>query len=188
MSGWTEDLHTQAEKRLDGFVAEFGDAIAAWKSAAAAGNSDQGQARVDDVLRRWRDFTGQLQAGSLMATADGSAMEHLTARLAEVSELRDTLSKLQGRVLTRTEQADSLNPKVTPSPYVNILGLQRTFRDSTRTGLLIASIVIGVIALAVLGFLVARFVLGSGLAALLTGDVAGAQSAFGTFTTTYKTA
>jgi len=185
MSGWTEDLHARAEAELNGFDAEFTDAMTAWKSAAAAGNSDQGQARVEDVLRRWRDFTGRLQAGSLMATADGSTMERLTSRLAEVSELRDTLANLQGRVVTGTEQADSVNPKVTASPYVNILGLQRTFRDSTRTGLLIASIVIGVLALAVLGFLIVRFVVGSGLGALLVGDVTGAEQSFSTFTT-YK--
>ena len=184
MPGWTESLHSQAEGQLDGFAAEFADAMTAWKSAAAAGNSDQGQARVDDVLRRWRDFTDRLQTGSLLATTDGSVMERLTTRLTEVGELRDTLANLQARVVTRTEQADSVNPKVTPSPYVNILGLQRTFRDSTRTGLLIASIVIGVVALAVLGFLIARFVVGSGLVSLLAGDVVGAKEAIGAFRAT----
>ena len=181
MPGWTDELHSNAESQLDGFAAEFADAMTGWKSVAAAGNSDQGQARVDDVLRRWRDFTDRLQTGSLLATTDGSVMERLTTRLAEVGELRDTLANLQARVLTRTEQADSLNPKVTPSPYVNILGLQRTFRDGTRTGLLIASIVIGVVALLVLGFLIWRFVAGSGLGALLAGNVEGATSVAGGF-------
>lgn len=185
MTGWTDELHSAAEQKLNAFAAEFADAMTAWKSAAAAGNSDQGQARVDDVLRRWRDFTGNLQTGSLLAAANGTVMERLTTRLAEVSELRDTLADLQGRVGTRTEQADSVNPKVRPSPYVNILGLQRTFRDETRTGLLIASIVIGVVALAVLGVLIWQFVVGSGLSALLVGDVAGTEQSFSTFTT-YK--
>ena len=183
MPGWTDELHSNAETQLNGFAAEFADAMTAWKSAAAAGNSDQGQARVDDVLRRWRDFTERLQTGSLLATADGSVMDRLTSRLAEVGELRDTLANLEARVRTRTEQATSVNPKVTASPYVNILGLQRVFRDDTRTGLLIASIVFGVLAVGVLGFLVFRGVVGSGFAALLAGDTEGAEKSFATFTT-----
>jgi hypothetical protein len=186
MSGWTDELHSAAEQELNGFAAEFADAMTAWTSAAAAGNSDQGQARVDDVLRRWRDFTGRLQTGSLLAAANGNVMERLTSRLTEVSELRDTLAGLEARVVTRTEQSESVNPKIRPSPYVNILGLQRTFRESTRNGLLIASIVIGVIALAVLGVLVWQFVTGSGLGALVSGNYEGAGSAFQTFTQPYK--
>lgn len=186
MPGWTDELHTNAETQMSGFAAEFADAITAWKSAAAAGNSDQGQARVDDVLRRWRDFTERLQTGSLLATADGSVMDRLTSRLAEVSELRDTLSNLEARVRTRTEQVTSVNPKLTASPYINLLGLQRVFRDNTRTGILIASIVFGVLAVGVLGFLVFRGVVGSGFAALLAGDTEGAEKSFMSFTS-YKT-
>lgn len=186
MPGWTAQLHARAEADLNGFAAEFADAMTAWKSAAAAGNSAQGQARVDDVLRRWRDFTGRLQSGSLMATADGSIMERLSGRLAEVTELRDTLADLKGRAVTRTEQASSLNPKVVPSPYVNILGLHRTFRESTRTGLLIASIVIGVVALGVAGFLGIQFAVQSGLIQLVGGDTEGASKAFTGFTTVFK--
>ncbi len=114
-------------------------------------------------------------------------MERLSASLQEVAELRDTLADLQAQAVTRTEQADSVNPKVTPSPYVNILGLQRTFRDSTRQGLLLASIVIGALALIALGFLVVAFVSGSGLAQLVTRDYPGASDSFTRFTTTYKT-
>lgn len=185
MTGWTDELHSAAEQELNGFAAEFADAMTAWKSAAAAGNSDQGQARVDDVLRRWREFTGRLQTGSLLAAANGNVMERLTTRLGEVSELRDTLAKLQAQVGTRTEQADSVNPKVRPSPYVNILGLQRTFREGTRTGLLIASIVIGIVALAVLAVVIWGFVTGSGLGALVTGSSQRGTSMFGA---TYGTA
>ena len=186
MSGWTDELHSAAEQEMNGFVAEFADAMTAWTSATAAGNSDQGQARVDDVLRRWRDFTGRLQTGSLLAAANGNVMERLTTRLTEVSELRDTLAGLEARVGTRTEQADSVNPKVKPSPYVNILGLQRTFREGTRNALLIASIVIGVVALAVLGLLIWQFVSGSGLGALVAGNYERAGSSFQTFAQPYK--
>ena len=188
MSGWTDELHTAAEQMLDGFVAEFADAMTGWQSAAAAGNTDQGQARVDDVLRRWREFTGSLQTGSLLAATNGTVMERLTSRLAEVSELRDTLAGLEARAGTRTEQSDSVNPKIRPSPYVNILGLQRTFREGTRNGLLIASIVIGVVALAVLGLLIWQFVSGSGLGALVSGNYKAAGTSFETFAQPYKSA
>ena len=179
-------MQTDAIAKLEGFVGEYVRAMESWKSAAAAGNSGQGQAQVDDVLRRWRDFNERLQTGSIMAAAGGNVMERMSARLQEANELRDTLTDLQARALTGGEQASSLNPKVTASPYVNILGLQRTFRDSTRRGILIASIVIGIAALGVLGFLVFAFVTGSGLGALLTGEVGAASKSFETFTTTYK--
>ncbi len=179
-------MQTDAMAKLESFVGEYVRAMESWKSAAAAGNSGQGQAQVDDVLRRWRDFNERLQTGSIMAASGGNVMERMAARLQEVNELRDTLTDLQARAITGGEQASSLNPKVTASPYVNILGLQRTFRDTTRRNLLIASIVIGILALGVLGFLVATFVSRSGIGALVSGDVGAAGKAFQTFTTTYK--
>jgi hypothetical protein len=169
--------------QLEGLMGEYVRAMESWKSAAAAGNSDQGQAQVDDVLRRWRDFAERLQAGSL--TAATGVMEQLSAGLQEVAELRDTLADLQAQAVTRTEQATSVNPKVTASPYVNILGLQRTFRDSTRQGLLIASIVLGILALGALGFLTVAFVTRSGLGQLVSGNLEGAGQTFQGFTS-YK--
>jgi hypothetical protein len=75
----------------------------------------------------------------------------LVTRLADDKVLFDQLSAEAG---TRTNQSDTVNPKIQPSPYTNLLGLQRIFRQSTQTGILIASIIFGILALAVLGYLV----------------------------------
>jgi hypothetical protein len=53
--------------------------------------------------------------------------------------------------MTRDEQAYSVNPKITNSPYVNILGLRRSFRDTTQTGLIVASTLFGILALGLIG-------------------------------------
>jgi len=45
-----------------------------------------------------------------------------------------------------------VNPKITQSPYVNILGLRRNFRQSTRVGLIVASSIFGALALGMLGY------------------------------------
>ena len=89
-----------------------------------------------------------------MALSDQGVMDMLGAMVAEVEEQKQILESLQSEAGTRGGQADSLNPKVRPSPYTNILGLQRTFRTGTRTGILILSIVIGALSLATLGYLV----------------------------------
>jgi hypothetical protein len=181
-ASWTPQLQMDAMNQLSGFVGEFVKAMESWKSAAAAGNSGQGQAQVDDVLRRWRDFTEKLQSGSIMLASGGNITERMAEKLKEVHDLRESLENLQKRLVTGEGQALSVDPKVTASPYVNILGLQRTFREPTRNALLAASIVIGFVALIVLGAIIYFFVTGSGLAALVSGDVPGATKAFGAFT------
>jgi hypothetical protein len=185
-ASWTPQLQADAMNQLNGFVAEYVKAMENWKSAAAAGNSGQGQAQMDDVLRRWRDFTEKLQSGSIMLASGGNITERMSEKLKEVHELRESLEDLQKRLITGERQATSVDPKVTASPYVNILGLQRTFREPTRNALLAASIVIGFVALLVLGAVIYFFVTGSGLASLISKDVPGATAAFSTFTMPYR--
>ena len=93
------------------------------------------------------------RAASAMS-GDESGLNALSQRAADLMEQRSVLAKLQSERVTRDGQADSVNPKTMPSPYTNILGLQRTFRPSVRQGIIIASIVFGVIALAVLGYII----------------------------------
>ena len=85
-------------------------------------------------------------------------MQRLSELMTEAEEQRSVLARLQSEAGTRTDQADSLNPKVRSSPYTNIMGLQRTFRSGTRTAILIVAIVFAVLAVATLGYLVWRVV------------------------------
>lgn len=153
---WTQEQHDAAQKRVGEFIAEYAATMEQWRNSVQAGQASQGEAAVQDVLRRWRQFTLDLQAQSAAATANQGVMDILGQLVNDVSEQKKILAELEAEAATRVDQADSLNPKVRASPYTNILGLQRTFRDSTRTIILIVSIVFGALALAALGFLIYR--------------------------------
>ncbi len=145
------------QQKLDDFAAEFKEAQASWRSAVMAGSGAAvAQTRVDDVLRRWRAFVNGLERQTEAAIAQDGVMTRLSELLTEAEEQRAVLARLQSEAGTRADQADSLNPKVRASPYTNIMWLQRTFRSSTRTAILIASVVFAVLAVAALGFLVWR--------------------------------
>ena len=150
---WTAEMHDAAQARLNGLAQEYQTALAAWQNGVQAGNPAQYEAQVQDVLRRWRQFTNDLRAQSEAATANQGVMDLLGQLVAEVGEQQQTLARLRSEAGTRADQADSLNPKVRPSPYTNILGLQRTFRESTRTVIFWVAIVFGALALGVIGYL-----------------------------------
>lgn len=150
---WTQDMHVAAQARLDGLSQEYQTALTAWQNGVQAGNPAQYEAQVQDILRRWRQFTNDLRAQSEAATANQGVMDLLGQLVAEVGDQQQTLTRLRSEAGTRADQADSLNPKVRPSPYTNILGLQRTFRESTRTAIFWVAIVFGALALGVLGYL-----------------------------------
>jgi transketolase len=151
---WTKERQDAAQKKVADFVAEYQTTMDQWKNSVQAGQATQGEAAVQDVLRRWRQHTMDLQAQSAAATQNQAIMDVLADLVKEVGEQKQILADLESEAVTRADQADSLNPKVRNSPYTNILGLQRTFRESTRTGIIIASVVFGVLALAALGFLI----------------------------------
>lgn len=155
---WTKERQDAAQQQINNFLAEYQSTMDLWKNSVQAGQATQGEAAVQDVLRRWRQYTIDLQAQSASATANQSVMDLLAQLVGDVSEQKKILAELEGEAATRVDQADSLNPKVRNSPYTNILGLQRTFRDSTRTAILIASVIFGIFAIGVLSFLVYQMV------------------------------
>lgn len=157
---WTKDRQAAAEKQINDFITEYETTMSAWKNSIQAGQATQGEAAVQDVLRRWRAFTTDLQTASAAATSNQGIMDVLAQLVGDVAEQKQILAELESEAATRIDQADSLNPKVRNSPYTNILGLQRTFRDSTRTAILIASVIFGVLALGVLIYLVYQVVTG----------------------------
>jgi len=153
---WTDQQQSAADAAITGYIEEYMAKWVDFGSAVQSGNTAQGQAAIEDVLRRWRGYTETLQSQALQSVDESHTMDKLREVVSSMNDERALLKRLQSEAGTRTEQADSVNPKVTESPYVNILKMQRTFTGAARTGILIASVVIGLLALGGLGFLVYR--------------------------------
>jgi hypothetical protein len=158
---WSGTDQQMAEAELAAYMVEFDGTYMNWLNGIKAGNAAQGKAAVEEILRRWRGSVENLRQRSERFAESDTAIQHLHQRVVELGEQRVVLRRLQSEAGTRADQADSLNPKVRPSPFTNILGLQRTFRDSTRKSILGASIVFGIFAVLLLAFLIYRVVTGS---------------------------
>jgi hypothetical protein len=151
---WTATNQTTAQQVADNFASEYASAVDAWTVALrSGGNAIAAKGRVTDIVTRWRQSVNDLEQQSDAVMSDQTAMDQLGQLATQVAQERATLAKLQSEAGSRNVQADSVNPKAKTSPYTNILGLRRTFRESTRLGILIASLVFGVLALVALGFL-----------------------------------
>jgi len=151
---WTPQNQADAEQRAAAFAAEYNDAQTAWLNAIRSGASPvAAKGRVEDVVNQWRKSVSELEQQSDAITSNQSTMDSLSQLATELAEEKAVLAKLRSEAVTRGNQATSVNPKIKGSPYTNILGLRRTFRDSTRFSILMASIVFGVLALGAIGFL-----------------------------------
>lgn len=153
---WTAQNQQQAEAEAAAYKAGYATKMADWQNAIRSGKPIHGteHAALKEYIRQWQQNLEHLKSQSDAITSNEPVMDELgqlVTRLADDKVLFDQLSAEAG---TRTNQADSVNPKIQPSPYTNMLGLQRMFRQSTQTGILIASIVFGILALAVLGYIV----------------------------------
>jgi hypothetical protein len=166
---WTKEKQEKAELDTMAFAGEFHVAHEVVKEKIQAGLSDEevmaAYVAVSEVLRRWRAHSESLQTEVM----DSAYLDELQRKLVELGDQRGILARLESEAGTRTNQATSVNPKVTQSPYTNILGLQRVFRAPVRTGLLVAGIVFAVLAVAGLAFLVVRFAMGGISGPLQTG-------------------
>lgn len=155
---WDAEKQSKAQADYDGLVAALDLTMDAWKDALNTGNTTQAtiaEAAVEEVLRDWRQRLAVLREQvSVVNKSDQSGLNTLSQRVQELMEQRSILAKLRSERVTRDEQATSVNPKAVPSPYTNILGLQRTFRPSVRQGIIIAAIVFGIVALAVLAYVI----------------------------------
>lgn len=155
---WDAHKQSKAQEDYDRAVAGFERAMGVWTEALSTGNTTQAtiaEAAVEEVLREWRQNLTVLREQVAMASsADQSGITALSQRVQDLMEQRSVLAKLQSEQVTRGEQSTSVNPKTVGSPYTNILGLQRTFRPSVRQGIIIASIVFGIVALCVLAYVV----------------------------------
>lgn len=157
---WTTEQQVALEAQLAAIRLSVDKAANTWIQSVEDAAREPGLATavgvaksaLDNTIQQYRDFVNKARDSS--DNLNGSALDEVSKLAAQVAEEKEQLKLLRAEKGTREEQADSINPKVVPSPYVNILGLQRTFRDSTRIGILIAAIVFGVLALGALGFLV----------------------------------
>jgi hypothetical protein len=151
---WTVEDQQRAEHKNLEFQKEFNTRLNGWKDAMAAGAQGQGQAALEDTLTRWRAHMQGLQASSESLMGNESIIDSVSVLATQVADEQAALAKLRSEAGTRAGQADTVNPKVKGIPATNILGLNRTFRSSTRLALLIASIVFGLLAVAALSYFV----------------------------------
>ncbi len=146
------ELQRAEEAKTAAFAAEFRTAMEAWKNQVQSGQPDAGKAIAASVLERWRGNRVGLQNRAQQVADDGN-MQELETLSGEVIEHRQQLDRLRDEAGTRIDQASSVNPKVRPSGYTNILGLNRIFRSSTWWALLTASVIFGVLAASLLGYI-----------------------------------
>ena len=155
---WDAHKQSKVQEDFERAVAGFEQAMGAWKAALRTGNTTQAtiaEAAVEEVLREWRQNLIVLREQvAIASSSDHDGINQLSQRVQDLMEQKSMLSKLQSERITRDEQATSVNPKTVPSPYTNVLGLQRTFRNSVRQGIIIAAIVFGLVALGVLGYVI----------------------------------
>jgi len=145
-----------AEQRSAAFATEFNERYIAWTNQLQTGSVGQGQAAVEDTLRRWRQYNAELLAQTDSVLSNNNQLTSLADLISQVNEQRSMLTKLQGEASTRTDQANV--PRIINSPYTNILGLRRVFRPSTWNWILAMSVIFGFLALFALVFLVYRVV------------------------------
>jgi hypothetical protein len=164
---WTREHQEEKRARLIELNNSVASNIESWKSSVqtAMGNTEAVDVTskkqvVDGSVRQFREFVNELRTRSEQVTANGTTMDDIARLAAEVAEEKENLRRLKEKQGTRTEQAQSVNPKVTQSPFVNALWLRRNFREDTRIGLIVASVVIGILALGSMGFLIYSVVAG----------------------------
>jgi len=153
---WTAQNQADAEQRSASLRKEYAEKMEAWKNITMSSDprAVANQAAVAEVLDRWQKSLNALQSQSDHIMSNENLMDGLGQLATQVAEEKVTLQKLRNEAGTRSDQADSVNPKIRGSPYTNILGLNRTFRGTTRSGILAASIVFGALSLSALGYLV----------------------------------
>jgi hypothetical protein len=149
-----------ASQQAANFKQQFDTEYAAWQNGIQSGQPAQYEASVNTILDKWWAFTNQLSGQ--VDTEQSGTTETVADLVKELETQKQILAELQSEAVTRGDQADSLNPKSRPSPYTNILGLQRTFRESTRSNIFVATMIFGALALVAVAFL-AYSVIGGGV-------------------------
>jgi hypothetical protein len=160
---WTAANQIESVAQAAYFTDNFNTTMAQIRDEIKASGAPVSIEPLGDLMRRWSVFVNTLQTDSDTIASNENAMESLSLLAAQNADYKAQLSELRNQALTRSDQADSVNPKIRSSPYTNLLGLHRVFRDSTRFGLLMSSIVFGVGALVAGGIFAADVWAGNGI-------------------------
>lgn len=160
---WTAANQIESVAQAAYFTDNFNTTMAQIRDEIKASGAPVSIEPLGDLMRRWSVFVNTLQTDSDTIASNENAMESLSLLAAQNADYKARLSELRNQALTRSDQADSVNPKIRSSPYTNLLGLHRVFRDSTRFGLLMSSIVFGVGALVAGGIFAADVWAGNGI-------------------------
>jgi hypothetical protein len=147
-----------AEAQSDAFKQQFQTEFEAWRNGIQAGQPAQYEASVTAILDKWWALTNQLSA-QVENDQEGSSTD-IAYLVKELETQKQVLADIQSEAVTRGDQADSVNPKSKPSPYTNLLGLQRTFRESTRSNIFVATMIFAVLALVAIAALTFSVVTG----------------------------
>ena len=152
-----EKMNQETQVQLTAAWVVWSEAIInAARDPTQASAAAQAETKVRNFIEQWRGYVNDMRDAVDQQGDHGGSIDELNRLLEQIEEEKQTLKKLRSEAGTRTDQADSLNPKIRPSPYTNILGLNRTFRESTRTTILWIAIVLGILAIGVLIFLIVR--------------------------------
>jgi hypothetical protein len=144
----TERILADFERSYDGAYDEYVTALQSGAGAVAA------KGKAESIISSWWSKVQDLQAQSDLMSSQQNSLDTLGQLATQITEERTALKELRSEANTRGYQSDSVNPKITGSPYTNILGLRRSFRETTRMAILVMSIIFGVIALALLAVVV----------------------------------
>lgn len=147
------------------YEAAFNDSYAGWQNAIQSGQAvGTAKSKVNSTLTAWRGYVEYLRERSETIVANEGVMNQLAATMLEVNQQKAILGQLRSEAVTRGDQAESVNPKTRQTPFTNILGLRRIFREDTRNTIFYLSVVFAVLAIAVLSYLV--------YATVMTGSIA----------------
>jgi len=144
----TERILAEFERSYDGAYEDYVTALKSGGGAVAA------KGKAESIISSWWSKVQDLQAQSDLMSSQQNSLDTLGQLATQITEERTALKELRSEANTRGYQADSVNPKITGSPYTNILGLRRSFRETTRMAILVMSIIFGVLALVLLAVVV----------------------------------
>jgi hypothetical protein len=150
---WSETAQIEAAAKIADLTLRF---TTAYEALIHNPPTPEWKQPVLNILAEWRDYNESLS--KVLFEQDSTVIDTIGPLAEQVVEQKEILKKLQGIAGTRDDQVSSLNPKSTPSPYVNMLGLQRTFRPGTRTAILWTGVFFGFLTLCVLSAMIFMFV------------------------------
>jgi len=153
---WSNADQLAAAATLAAIIVKFDGAYEAYINPVTPVSGPALKQAVLNVLAEWREFNENLS--TILYEQDSTVIDTIGPLAEEVSEQKQVLRRLQRTAGTREDQVAAINPKASPSPYVNILGLQRTFRGNTRSALLWIAVAFGFLTLCVLSGMVFMFV------------------------------